>query len=234
MDIKIYQTYFREDQADILDPAFIPFENLKNENPELRELPLLKKLHEQNKTFDGYWGMVSWRWKEKTKLDGQTYIDWITENPGHDVYHVNHFPELPAVNLNSLTQGEKHIKGLLPYFERLVDLLGKKSEVNVHSKFPAELFICSHHYVGNKVFWDDLMSFMDHCLKISAEDDILNNFLFNRRSAHRHETIINYSFAVERLPVLFLHLNKQYKILPYPLQPPSPPRHVPYRLRPKN
>lgn len=226
MDIKIYQVYFDTAQLPVLDPAFIPYDNTKNEKPLLREYPILCDLYEQHKDYDGYWGITSWRWKEKRGPAGSHYINWINTNPGYDLYHFNHHPEMVPVHKNTIEQGDRYHRGLMTYMSKLLERMGFADKIDLSAKFPNELFITAHFYVGNQKFWANWMKFLNDALEISYKEKELNDYLFNTESKHRKQSLINFSFAVERLVVVFLRLHPEYKVLPYDNKV-----HVPRALR---
>lgn len=226
MNIKIHQTYFDQNQLQHLDPAFIPFDNTINEAPLLREYPLLCKLYEQNKEYDGYWGMASWRWKEKAKIDGQTLIDWMNSNPGNDVYHVPY--EDGGMRLtfgNIFLQGEAVHGGLLRCMQRLVELHGLN--VSLIEIYHSNYYITCHHYFTTSEIWKKLLTFLEKSVQYSHTDEIVNEFMYRTFSTHRNEKIQNFCFVMERLPALFLIANPDIKVLGYP----TPQGHVPSRLR---
>ena len=66
--INLYQSYYEPSQIQSLSPDCIPFDNTRNESPELREYPLFKRLYEIEKHNDNLWGLLSWRFEEKTLL----------------------------------------------------------------------------------------------------------------------------------------------------------------------
>lgn len=209
----VYQNYYLEDQKSYLDPAFVPYNNTKNEHPELREYPILKKLHEKNKDNNVMWGLVSWRWKEKTCIDGIKFINWIQNTPGADVYHINHDLDHAAKEKNIFLHGEQHHKGMLKYFERLNYLMNWK--LNFHNTYPPKYFITCHFYVMNSRHWAKWLKFLDKCLEVSYNDQSLNYFLRVETSPRYGKAIPNFSFVVERLIALYCLLNKDLVVNEY-------------------
>lgn len=218
MRLKIYQSFFNSKEYRNLDKAFIPFNNIENKNPELREYPLLKKLHEKNINFKGHWGMVSWRWKEKTKIPGEDLIKWIEMNPGYDVYIINPYSYLPETLKNTFIQGESDHPGMLKYTNKLLEHLGYNFNIE-DADFPLNIFSTCHFYIGNSKFWDNWMSFIELTLDITQRDGKMFDYMYNTFSDYHGNNLMNYCFVIERLVSLFLYLNyNQYKILHYPYQ----------------
>jgi len=213
--IKIYQSFYNIDQTSRMEEAFIPYSNTKNFYPELREYPLLKTLYEENKDLNGLWGMVSWRWTEKAHISGSQFLTWIRSNPGYDLYHYNHDVDGMFKNNNHFVQGEPFCPGMIDYTNKLLKKLKVKGKIE-DMKISRLYYTCSHFYVGNQLYWKNLIEFIDKCVEISRKDSKMSEYLFVKKSIHRDQPLINFSFVIERLPSLFLHLNPNYKVLSYP------------------
>lgn len=217
MRIKIYQTFFESNQYKNLDKAFIPFNNIKNAQPDLREYPNLVSLYNKNINFKGHWGMVSWRWKEKTKIEGRKFIEWIKENPGYDFYHISPFISLPTIYRNHINQDNVH-PGMVDYYNKIIHHLGYSFDVR-DIDYPLNLFCVCHYHVANAKFWDRWFAFFETMLAISEKDESMHNYLYKETLKHRDRQIINFPFVCERSVSLFLYLNyKEFKILHYPYQ----------------
>lgn len=218
MRVKIYQGFFDPKQYRHLDKAFIPFSNIENEKPDWHEYPLLKKLHEKNINYTGYWGLVSWRWKEKTKMDGKDYISWIKSNPGYDVYLINPFPHVVESYNNSMCQGETDHPGITNCADRFLKHLGYDFTMECVT-YPLNIFSTCHYYVGKAKFWDKWIAFLDLAIEVASRDQEMYDWLFVKTCTYRDKQLINFPFFIERLVSLFLYLNSsEYKVLHYPYQ----------------
>lgn len=214
MQIKIYQSYFDEKGKSSLDPSFIPYDVSDNKNPELREYPLLKKLVEQNKEYDGYWGMASWRWYEKTKISGRLFLDWAQSQEGADFYHINHDQHSPR-KYNMFQHGAANHPRMMDVFSELSNTLGLGLDLN--GKYPKEYFITCHYYVTTNAVWTRMMYFMDQCVDTFNTNERLHNLVYE--TAANYRGLNNFPFVIERLPSLFLLLNSDITVKEYPLQP---------------
>lgn len=217
MNIKVYQTFYNPKQYKVLDPAFIPFNNIANEHPELYEHPLFIKLHEKHINFRGHWGMVSWRWKEKTNVTGDKFIRWMKENPGYDMYHIAPHSDAIGYFNNTFTQGEVHHPGIINYTNKLLEAFGYRMNIK-DIVFPLNIMSTCLYYIGNAKFWDNWLSYIDTCLEISKRDQSMHDFLYVEKSFHRENWVINYPFVIERLVSLFLYFNPQIKVKHFPHQ----------------
>ena len=83
---KIFQIYYRNDQQGHLDPAFTPYDNTANPNPAIQEWLIWDKMYQEcvEQGVDR-WGFVSWKFHDKMGITGQQMLDYINNNPGHDV-----------------------------------------------------------------------------------------------------------------------------------------------------
>lgn len=225
MRVHIYQNYFLPSQKALLDPAFIPHDNTDNLNPQYREYPLIRKLYDsQPKDSDYYWGLVSWKFREKSDgVTGQQFIDWMLANPGYDVYYIFPRAENVARFRNPFVESEPHTPGMTKFINTLIrDVLQLDMRPIEHINFPVHNFSYSSHYVGNSTFWDGWISFADRLISSVREHPELNDFMFVQNIEH-HEVgkkvrLINYSFVMERLVNLFFFLNPTaYRVKYYPL-----------------
>lgn len=230
MKIKIHQVFYEENQKQLLDNSFIPLDNIKSKLNDEMEYPLLLSLFEENKDFDGYWGMVSFRWREKVERTGDSFIQWMRNNPGYNVY----FPDTHPAQLilsnkevpNIFAHGEKCHPGMIDYFNRLCSILGH--EIDFTQEFPSEYMIFAHYYFGNKKFWNAWIPFLNNCIEISKNDSQLYKFMYETKSKHRNYEVKNFCFVVERLAPLFLYTHKnEFNVLRYV----GKLKHVPNLLR---
>ena len=208
MNLKIYQSFFKPEQYALLDSAFIPYENLENKMPWQYEYPLILDLYEKNKSYYGYWGLMSWKFSIKTGISGEQFKSLIRNNPGYDLYHFNWFP---TIHLNPIMQGDEYNhQGIADYFNELIKTLGYVNIDIKQTKFSPEHFVFSSYYVGNSIFWDRWIVFLKTCIKVSLNNSNLNSYLNGSNSIHDGiQNVANFPFIVERLVGLFLHLHKE-------------------------
>jgi hypothetical protein len=207
MNLKIYQSYYDNSQLGSLSLEFIPFNNTENKEPNLREYPLWKKLYEEHKDTDDYWGLVSWRYNQKTSLTPVEFKTWILENPDYDVYHVDPFPDIAADYINVWTQGDRWCPGMVDFCNRLFPKLGINEKVQ-EMHYDADDFSLANYYVGNSKFWTSFINFLDHCIQICKEDKELNYYMFEKTIHYNGSQVPNFPFVTERL---FAQHNILYK-----------------------
>ena len=222
MNIKIYQAFYKPEQVTGLQAAFIPYNNIKNEQPMLREYPFILDLYEKHRHFNGYWGLVSWMFIHKTNLTSDEALSLITDNPGYDVYHFNAYTDIALYHANPFSHGDMNYHpGMIQFMNRLLNKLGYPGVDLQHVKFKDNQFIYCSYYVGNQTFWDRWVPFMTTCVQVAESDPELNEYLHGYTSTHYGKTdISNFSFVIERLVSLFAYMYedsisvKMFKCLP--------------------
>jgi hypothetical protein len=208
MNIKIYQAFYKPEQIAYLQSEFIPYSNIKNEQPMLREYPFILDLYEKHRHFEGYWGLVSWMFLPKTKLTSEAALTLIEENPGYDLYHFNPFSNIANSFANPFSHGDTyHHQGMVKFMNRLLEKIGYAGVDMGSVAFKSYQFIYCSYYVGNQKFWDRWIPFLTTCVETAENDAELNEYLHGFTSIHYGKTdVSNFSFVVERLVGLFAYM----------------------------
>lgn len=216
MNLFLYQSYYSENQLGKLSSVFIPYNNLSNPTPLLREYPMWKNLYETHKGTDAHWGLLSWRWMEKTQLEPVEFRDWILNNPGYDVYHIDPFLDVAVTHVNIWTQGDLWHSGMIEFCNRLFPKLGidiKAEELLYH---PEDFATCNY-FVGNEKFWRSFITFLDECLNIISSDEELNYYMYDKKMMYNGNMVPNFPFVNERLFSLHNILNRNIKVKKFPI-----------------
>lgn len=218
MTLYLYQTYYDPSQKFKLEPAFIPFDNVENKTPELREYPLWKKLYEKHKGTFAYWGMLSWRWFEKTQLSSIEFKEWIENNPGYDVYHIDPFLDISLSPFypNIFIQGEKWHPGMLECCNLLFPKIGINKRVEEIIYKPDHFSTCNY-FVGNNTFWGGYLRFLDEIVEISRNDPKIRRYMFEDKKPYNGTMIPSFSFMIERMFSLYLYINDSIKVKKFPV-----------------
>lgn len=221
VNIKIFQIYFKPELQEHCDPAFTPLDNTENPRPELREWYVWDKEHEAILDQDlDYWGFVSWKFKEKTNLSGEQALNFILDNPGHDVYLFNPCILNEAVFANSWEQGDIHHPNISGIGNTFFAKLGYE-DVDVKSMIlDRNKTVFANYVVGSRKFWTKFMEFSRKLFTEADKDPVfkqqvfgegLSNYAFDR-------SLPNFTFLIERLIPTFLELEDfssiGYKHLP--------------------
>jgi len=218
MNINIHQIYFDPSQLPLLDPDFQPFNHCKNPHPELREYFIFRSeyfAHKISKDPNTVTGYVSWKFKEKTGVNGKKFINFVQKNPGYDVYFVNPFPHQLRFK-NVWLQGEKYHPGILDLAQELFLAVGMDMPLENLIMNETNTAYCNF-WVGTPTFWDQYISFCEkiyqHIFTKLPQEKL--DILFQRA-----DPIIDASyfpFIFERLFSTLLCMNPKIKAIHYPL-----------------
>lgn len=220
----IYQAYYDKAQLEHLDSEFVPFDNTLNAIPHLREYSFWKYLYGRHENTNDFWGLVSWRWYEKTGVLPKEFRQWILNNSGYDAYHLDPFLDVAITYPNTWVQGEIWHPGMINFCKRLFPKIGLDIAVE-ELIFSAEHFATCNYFVGNSIFWKKWLNYVDTILNVCFFDDELYNYLYRDTVVHNQQRITNFSFVIERLFSNFLYQEKELKIKKFPVE------HESYRKR---
>ncbi len=217
MNIKIYQAYYKKDQIDSLDPAFIPLDNTKNRNPLWMEYWLFLN-HYKNEDYklSNHSGILSWKFNDKTYLTGKEFINFIENNPGYDVYFINPYPYQCYMYKNVWIQGERWHPGLLEVTQNTLDKKGYGIDLMSLINDETNTLYCNY-WVGNNAFWERYMEFTLPLFKFINESlsDEEKRRIYTHADEGRAETATYFSFIFERLFSTLLLLDNNIKYLHY-------------------
>jgi hypothetical protein len=214
MNLFPYQSYYLEDQIKFLDSNFIPYNNTENSQPELRELPMWRKLFNKHRNTDAYWGLLSWRWSQKTNVPPSQFKQWILLNPGYDVYHLDPFSHLANQFPNLWVQGDLWHSGMINFAQKLFTKLGINTPIYEYKYQPDEFGTCNY-FIGNDRFWSSYMKFIDTCLEHCDADPSMSSYLYKEGGQYNGLFVPNFSFVIERLFSMHNILNRHIKAKKY-------------------
>jgi hypothetical protein len=208
MSIKIYQAYYQEDQLPNLDPEFTPFDNTVNPVNNLYELYIYKQVRElAEKAGDEMWGVFSWQWKNK--LQGPTakqILDHVqkSKDAGADVVIFNAYPWDEPEAYNVWEQGEWCHPGIAMLGARILDTMGEDYNL-VMQPMDYTTYLAANYFVGNKVFWDGLLAFLDKFVAALDELDDEDKELLHSSAGYGPNPKLDYTgFICERLISTYL------------------------------
>ena len=200
--VRIFQIYFEAWQRELLDPAFYPLDNSRGTS-ELLEFAVFEQLQKNAATQGAsLWGALSWRFGEKTGMQGSDWVKQITDHPGHDVYFCNPNTHIEAVFHNMWLQGETA-------HPRFVDVckaffvaagLDDKELMALH---PSTSFSAANYFVASPKFWELYIPFVRKVLVTADKKmppklrDLLHSKIADDKSLHGGATYV--PFIVERL-----------------------------------
>jgi len=211
VNIKIFQIYFKPELKAHCDPAFTPLDNTENPKPELREWYVWDKEYENilKQNLD-YWGFVSWKFKEKTNLSGEQALNFILDNPGHDVYLFNPCILNEAVFANSWEQGDIHHPNISDIGNKFLKKTGY-GDVDVKSMLlDRNTTVFANYVVGSRKFWTKFIEFSRKLFTEAELDPVFKEEVFGAgRSNYAHDkSLPNFTFLIERLIPTFIELEQ--------------------------
>ena len=212
--IDVRQIYFAEWQMALLEPEFTPFSNAGCPLPDEREFYVFRTEYAREPVPDDVLrGYVSWKFRSKSDISGRSFVDFIRENPGHDVYFVQPFP-LDLAKGNVWSQGELYHPGIIDMTQEIFDAIGYDIDLR---RIPTSLRInaACNFWVGNRRFWDGYMAFCLPIYKYIEEAMPPEQRRKLLRPADRTIPASYFSFIFERLFTTLLAAQPSIKALAY-------------------
>jgi hypothetical protein len=205
--IRIFQIYFEGWQRELLDPAFYPLDNSRNAS-ELMEFNVFEQL-QRNAATQGaaLWGALSWRFTEKTGMQGADLVKQIVEHPGHDVYFCNPHPFNEGLYHNMWVQGEVSHPNFLE-LSRLFHEAAGLDEKDLKAIDSSSNFSAANYFVATPKFWSLFIPFVKRVLVTADKQldpqvrDVIHSKVADDKGLHAGATYV--PFIVERLFMAFM------------------------------
>lgn len=230
MTVTIYQSYYKQEQLPLLDIAFVPWNNTANADPDKREYPQMKAIHkkmteEGAHPYNDYYGLVSWKFTQKTGITGGAFKSWIEKDiqgwidaedavgvfPRPDVYFINPCFILEAMFQNVWLHGEWHHNGITQMANEGLRIMGVQTGSLLQSYMDRTCMTFCNYYVGNSVFWNRMFEFMDGFYAAVDSDPYLRNAVYSPAGYSGDAKITNFIFLFERLVPTLLMLEPKIK-----------------------
>jgi hypothetical protein len=217
MNVKLFEICFEERQLGNVDPLLTPFDNIKNEQPELREYHNFRRLFDEGHTKDlDLWGAFGPRWGGKLRYSAQEIFDTIEQNPGHDVYIFNHARIVNALTYNVWDQGELFHKGITKVARHALDAAGYNENTTNQMMTNLDTCYCSY-FIATNEFWKGYLDFLS-LIKTRLEHlpDDLAEIYHGSANYSRDASLNMFPFIVERMFSTYLQYHKDLKIFAKP------------------
>lgn len=204
----IHTICYEPGMADVIDPAFLPFDVTADPQPERREMAHMLAFWRQgsHRKFR-ISGLLSSKFGEKTGFNGAIFNDFIDTSPGYDVWFVNPYPAWLYLSYNIWEQGEACHPGL---WERTVQVFkAAKIELDLRD-FPrskVNTLIFSNYWAATENFWDRFMPFVEN---IAAHADKMPSM--SDPTFYGVHKINFFPFLFERLLTTFLVLHPDINV----------------------
>lgn len=217
MKIELYQTWHDEHSYPEDSTGLLPFDCRKNPEFHKRESAHLIRLYDeviQKSDIESYFGLLSPKFSDKSKISIEQIRRHITENPGYDIYLFNPFPLLTYQNLNVWTHGESKHSGIIDLTQHLFNKAEFPINIKERHRNNLENTVYCNYWVASKNFFDDYIKV------IKKLDLTIENMPHSDKNKYFSETTYCttacfYPFIFERIICSFLLLNKNYNVKPY-------------------
>ena len=217
MNVKLFEICFEERQLGNVDPLLTPFDNTKNEQPELREYHNFRRLFDEGHTKDlDLWGAFGPRWGGKLRYSAQEIFDTIEQNPGHDVYIFNHARIVNALTYNVWDQGELFHKGITKVARHALGAAGYDPNLTNSMMTNLDTCYCSY-FIATNAFWKDYLDFL-YIIKNRLENlpDDLAEIYYGSANYSRDASLNMFPFIVERMFSTYLGYRQDLKVFAKP------------------
>lgn len=213
MKYEIFEVCYKEEHIKNVDPLFTMYDNLKNEQPQLREYPIFLEAFDSEKTKDlDAWGFVGPSWRKKLRFDAKELIDNIEKDLDFDVYIFNHSRVNDAMWYNVWEQGEACHPGISKIAKSLLKISGYNSDIVDTMMYEGITGYCSY-FVATKDFWKEYLNFLkeiyDSVEKLSDEE---KEIFYMSANYSKDKSLNMFPFIVERMFTTFLLLKNKFAI----------------------
>lgn len=205
--IRIFQIYFEAWQRELLDPAFYPLDNSRGTS-ELMEFDVFEQLQRNAATKGAtLWGALSWRFGEKTGMQGAEWVKQIVDHPGSDVYYCNPHPHNEGLFHNMWMQGETAHPQFLEVVKAFFTAVGM-DEKDLSSIHASTAYSAANYFVASPRFWERYIAFVRKSLAAADKRmppdlrDLMHSRTADDRNLHAGATYV--PFIVERLFPIFM------------------------------
>jgi hypothetical protein len=204
--VKIHQIYYLDQQRAFLDPAFIPYDNTENPRPQWAEYHVFRKEYASHPCPEGsHVGYVSWKFGAKARIPGQRFLDYVSANPGYDVYFINPFPIHLRLFKSVWEQGEYYHPGITRLSQAVLRRAGYAFDLAAMVNDESTL-LYSNYWVGNRTFWDKYMKLAGDVEQVLEQGLTETERAFLLSAADRNAKLSHIAFILERLfSTLLLH-----------------------------
>ncbi len=205
--VRIFQIFYEPWHRDLLDPAFVPFDNIGTPT-ELMEFDIFERIA-RSKAVEGadYWGALSWRYTEKTGLTGADLQKVMEANPDVDVFYCNPHVTNEAIYHNMWVQGETCHVDFLEISRALFEATGLPV-ADFELTMPSTGYSAANYFVARPAFWNLYIPFIRKVVTLAEQKmspemrQKLHSQAADDRGLHGGSTYL--PFIVERLFPLFM------------------------------
>jgi hypothetical protein len=131
---------------------------VSNREPELREWQAIEHIYRE-RLFEAahHTGLLSPMFPAKTGVSFAETVAFVEDNPGHDVYFIDHGAQFRYYNYNLLEQCEHILPGYYQRFTQCYGLIGIEPDFATLGRSLPETTINGNGWIGNVRFWREVV-----------------------------------------------------------------------------
>jgi hypothetical protein len=211
MKIKLFQSYYKPEQKINLDIDCVPYDNTTNPNPDLREYPQMRDVHNQCRLNSEAYGLISWKFNKKAMIPAYRFRDFVCDTRlDYDFWFVNPCYILDGVFLSPWFQGEMHHPGMMQLAQDTLNKMQSDVPQLATTVFPSGKTFYANYFMAKPHVWDRLFSFTDTFYSMVEKDRM------NKPSGYSGDpNMSHFIFLFERLVPTFLLMNDDISVGKY-------------------
>lgn len=203
-EIRIFQIFYDANTRSLVDPSFIPLDNIENARPDWCEYWSIRKvLLSQSFSDDTYLGFFSPRFFEKTAMSGSQVLEFV-RNSSADVISFSPYFDQGALHPSPFYHGESHHPGLLKTTQNVLTLLNVNLDLNALI-CDQTTTIFSNYFVARYSFWKKWFAYAEKIFNVCEGPDCeLKHSLVDLTQHRNSSSYAMKVFILERLVTIVM------------------------------
>jgi hypothetical protein len=204
----IFQIYYDEPSRQLLDPAYLPLDNTKNERPDWYELWVIRNFLRNNQlSEDAWYGFLSPNFAKKTGLNAQHIAEFLefSRDRSEVALILAYAWDQVAYFLNPFEQGEVWHPGIMALSQSVFRHLGYDVDLSLLATYSGNFTYCNY-IVAKPVYWRKWLTLAEGFFDLAENQHTQLAIRLRETTSYgsiaRQEPIK--AFIQERLPALVL------------------------------
>jgi hypothetical protein len=215
-DIRAFQIFYDEQTRALLDGDFEPLDNSNSARPDWYEYwPIRRYLSENPLDDSAFYGFLSPRFREKTRLTGAQVKEFVRQHADADVVTFSPFPCHGASFVNVFEHGEFLHRGLFESSVRFFAELEPKVKLETvvtHSRNT----VFSNFFLAKGGFWRAWKGVFDRLFEAAEAPGSPLHAHLVQRTDHRGQSLAQMKIFVMERVVTFLLSTSGFKVATFP------------------
>ena len=167
---KIYQVFYDEKSGSSLDSGYVPFDNSSPERLHEFEYGVMRRLYFGDQFQSArYYGVLSWKFQQKTGWSSQRLFQAVEEHPSADVFVMNPYPQSDYFH-NVWLQGEACHPGLQSLAQHLFDICGLDQSM-LERRMDHRCECYCNYWIATRRFWNLYISLSEKVYRAIESGD---------------------------------------------------------------